>query len=137
MVVLTPEQETIAMAEGWRIRAGQPQRCYDMTGHTPFDSTFKLYEHLDARGRDVEWIREVFVALPWGAAHDAIAQKDGWKLEHDYIRTTDRTRYADNDAASAHVLEGLAVGVPICIKAAKTVAFRKLANAQRNSPWHQ
>lgn len=117
-----------AAKEGWKRANGFVTRTFDAHGRSAFSSDMQLVLHLYRNGFSSEWHREAFVSLPWTGAHDELALHEGWCLGRD---STVYTRAAHkglktHEAAAAFVTEQALQGNPLCMKAAATIAKRRL-----------
>lgn len=115
-----------AKQEGWAYLNGYVTRLFSSNGVSPFYSTNDLVRFIREKSRKSDWHKTVYLTIPWTAADDELAAVDGWRLTHESIVTRRLPTFASNELAREHVQQGAADGDPLCMKALKVLAKRRL-----------
>jgi hypothetical protein len=124
--MLTLDQQLLAKKEGWKVVSGYVAQAYNAKGQCPFSSTWEIVQFLREKGKTSEWHRDVYMELPWNDIDDQMAYEEGWYLAFNEILLRSHAKFPNNEAAQAHVLAGVEAGDPLHLKAAKTLAKRRL-----------
>jgi hypothetical protein len=124
--MLTLEQQLLAKKEGWKIVSGFVAQAYNAKGQCPFNSASEIVRFLRTKGKTSDWHRDVYMNLPWNDIDDQMSFEEGWYLAHSEILLRSSAKFPNNEAAQAHVLTGVETGDPLHLKAAKTLAKRRL-----------
>lgn len=115
-----------AKQEGWAYLNGYVTRLFSSNGTSPFLSSIDLVSFLREEGRKSDWHKTVYLTIPWTVADDELAAVEGWRLTYDSILTRRLPVFASNELAREHVQQGAADGDPLCMKALKVLAKRRL-----------
>lgn len=115
-----------AKREGWAYHNGYVSRLFSPNGLSPFYSTNDLIRFIREKGRKSDWHKNVYLTVPWTAADDELAAVDGWRLTYDSIITRRLSAFANDELAQEYVQLKAAYGDPLCMKALKVLAKRRL-----------
>lgn len=115
-----------AKREGWAYVNDYVTRLFASNGTSPFYSTNDLIRFIREKGRKSDWHRTVYLTVPWTGADDELAAVEGWRLTYDSILTRRLPAFASNELAQEHVQQRAAEGDPLCMKALKVLAKRRL-----------
>ena len=118
----TDEDAERARKEGWVYQNGYVRQSF---GPSPFYDPIAVVEHLREKGKTSEWHRDVYLALPWTAADDALSRLDGWCLSFGTLFRTNTAKFASDKEAQQYVSEAAAHD-PLCVKALTRLAKRRL-----------
>ena len=131
----TPQDIERAAKEGWKRNNGFVTRTFDASGRSAFPSDMQLVLYLYRQGISSQWHREVFVSLPWTRAHDDMALMQGWCLgRYHGVFTRSASKglkgFKTHADAAEFVSKQAQQGDPLCVKAAATIAKRRLLSGE-------
>lgn len=127
MIKLSLDEHLQAKQEGWKILGGYVAKAYNADGNCPFLYIAEIVQFLAKRSIDSELHRKVYMSLPWGAADDSLARKEGWCVwQGSQICSIARHIFETHEDAQAHVQAGIGRNEPLYLKAIGAVAKNKL-----------